>query len=68
MAANDGTNAGSAPEGDGVGVAVSLADGFGDGDVPEVGDPLGVDVGAGLTAAVGVHPPRTIAIEMAAQA
>jgi hypothetical protein len=72
MAANDGTNAGSAPDGVGVGTAVgvgeSLADAVGDGDASCEGDVLGVDVGAGLTAAAGVQPPMTSAMAMAPQA
>jgi len=72
MAASDGTKAGSAPEGVGVGTAVgvgeSLADGVGDGDALGEGDALGVAVGAGRAITVGVHPPRTIAIVAVAQA
>src|SRR4029077_8774816 len=68
MAANDGTKAGSAPEGVGVGTGVgeSLADG--DGGVVGEGDARGEDVGAGLSAAVGVQPAMTSAMAMAAQA
>lgn len=69
MAANDGTKAGSSPEGVGVGTGVgvgeSLADGVGD--VVGEGDALGVDVG-GLTAAAGVQPAMTNAMAMTAQA
>jgi hypothetical protein len=70
MAANDGTKAGSAPEGVGVGTGVgeSLADGVGDGDVVGEGNALGVDVGANLTPAVGVQPAMTSAMAIAAQA
>ena len=72
MAASDGTKAGSAPEGVGVGTAVgvgeSLVDGVGDGDALGEADALGVAVGAGRAAAVGVHPLRAIAIAAVAQA
>lgn len=71
MAASDGTKAGSAPEGVGVGTGVavveSLADGVGD--AVREGDALGEDVGAGLTAAVGVvQPAMTRTMAMPAQA
>src|SRR6266550_7935673 len=67
MAASVGTKPGSMPDGVGVGAAVLLADGLGDGDASGEGDPLGVAVGVGFAAAVEVHPPRTIAMAMAAQ-
>jgi hypothetical protein len=79
MAASAGTNPGSTPEGVGVavgsdvgvgvGVGESLAGDVGEGDASG-GDPepLGVDVGAVLTTAAEVHPARTIAMAIAAQA
>jgi hypothetical protein len=74
MAANVGTNPGSTPEAVGVGATVgvavgeSLAEGVGDGDNSGDGMPLAVDVGPVLTAATDVHPARTIAMAIAAQA
>jgi hypothetical protein len=69
MAASAGTNPGSTPddvaEGVGVGDGDSLAEGVGDSDASGEGDVLAVDVGAGLSDAVGVHPPRTTAMAMA---
>jgi hypothetical protein len=57
-----------------VGVGVGVADGDGDGeslaegvgvrDASGEAEAVGVDAGAGLTAAVGVHPPSTIASVM----
>jgi hypothetical protein len=43
----------------------SVGEGVGEGDASEEGDALGVDAGPGRSAAVGVHPPRTMAIAMA---
>jgi hypothetical protein len=67
MAASAGTNPGSAPGGVtvGVGDVESVGEGVGEGDASEEGDALGVDAGPGRSAAVGVHPPRTMAIAMA---
>lgn len=71
MAAKDGTNAGSSPDGVGVGTGVgvgvgeSLADGAGD--VVGEEDALGVAAG-GLTAAVGVQPAMTRPMAMTGQA
>jgi hypothetical protein len=66
MAASAGTNPGSTPEGVVVGVGVgdgdTLAEGVGESDASGEGDALGVERGAGLSAAVGVHPATTPAI------
>jgi hypothetical protein len=67
MAARAGTNAGSTPEGVGVGVGDgdSLAEGVADADPAGEGEAVGVSDGAGLRAAVGVHPPIRTAIATA---
>jgi hypothetical protein len=65
MAANAGTNPGSAPGG--VTVGVGDVESVGEGDASGEGDALGVDAGPGRSAAVGVHPPRTMAIAMASK-
>ena len=64
MAASAGTNPGSTTDGVAVGVGDgdSLADDVADGEAVGEGEAVGVEDGAGLTATVGVHPPRTIAI------
>jgi len=62
MAASAGTNPGSMPVGVGVGDGESLAEGVADGDTTGEDEAVGVEDGAGLTAAVGVHPPRRMAI------
>jgi hypothetical protein len=67
MAASVGTKPGSTAGGVGVGAAVLLVDGIGDGDASGDADPLGVAVGAGFVADVEVHPPTTIAMAMATQ-
>ena len=61
MAASAGTNPGSTPDGVGVGDGDSLGEGIADGVAEGEGEAVGVSDDAGLTAAVGVHPPIRMA-------
>ena len=61
MAASAGTNAGSTPDGVGVGDGESLGEGIADGVAEREGEAVGASDEPGLTAAVGVHPPIRMA-------
>src|SRR5438105_15049207 len=61
MAASAGTNPGSTPDGVGVGDGDSLGEGIADGVAEREGEAVGASDEAGLTAAVGVHPPIRMA-------
>jgi hypothetical protein len=69
MAARAGTNAGSTPEDAGVGVGDgdSLGEGVAEADGVGEGAAVGVLDAGGLTATVGVQPPRRVATATAAK-